>query len=400
MNRVLIVDDDVAVTNYLMVFLMQSERWDTTVVNDSRTVGDLLERERFDLLLLDMDMPGVSGVSILRLLRDRGDQTPVIILTGVSDVELAVRAMKLGAFDYLTKPVDDDHLLATMDAALEHHALQSSIARLPPQLTREELADAAAFELPTRDPTLIRVLHQAERMARSDLSVFLWGERGVGKEQLARAIHKASRRRAGPFVATDAAAQAPDRFPADFFGEARDWSGSHDDRPGFVEEAQGGTLFLENVDQLSLPMQVRLKRVLQTGEYYRERSTRVQKADVRFVVASSEDLTSRDQEGAFNPDLLYHLAVNSLHVPALRARPGDIPLLAEHFLREECQRCGFAACTFAPEAMDLLRRYPFPGNVPELRAVVAAALARAEGGQVTPDALPPIVQTRLADAPT
>lgn len=400
MNRILIVDDDVAVTNYLLVFLMQTERFDVTIVNDSQEVPDRLLRETFDVVLLDMDMPVVSGLSILRTMRDRGDHTPVIILTGVADVDLAVKAMKLGAFDYLTKPVDEDHLLQTLDGALEHHALQSSIAGLPPQLTREDLSNAAAFaHLPTRDPAMVRLLHQAEKMARSDMCVFLCGERGVGKEALARAIHRASPRARGPFVAVDAAAQAPDRFPADFFGEARDWSGSHEERPGFIEEARGGTLFLDSIDLLTLPMQVRLKRVLQTGEYYRERSTHILKADVRILVASTEDLSGHEDDGAFNRDLLYHLMVNTLRIPPLRERPGDIVVLAEHLLQEEARRTGIRVQGFAPGVLERLQGWPFPDNVQELTSVVASALVAMEGDRITEDALPAYLRGALPTSP-
>jgi DNA-binding NtrC family response regulator len=391
MSRILIVDDDVAVTNYLLVFLMQTGRFESTVVNDSREVAGILARDRFDCLLLDMDMPNVSGIAILRSLREKGDDTPVVILTGVSDVDLAVKAMKLGAFDYLLKPVDDEHLLLIIDTALEHHALESSISVLPDDPARVD-EEGAFSAFTTRDPTLIRAIASAEKMARSDLSIYIWGERGVGKEALARAIHQTSARSRGPFVAVDVAAHASERFPADLFGEARDWSGSLEERPGFVEEARGGTLFLDSVDQLAAPMQVRLKRVLQTGEFYRERSARILKADVRVIVASTEDLGQAEWERTFNRDLFYHLAVHSLHLPPLRERAGDIPLLAERFLREEARRVQSPVQGFTPEALDLLQRHSFPDNVQELRSLVVAALVQAEGPLVTPEVLPAIVR--------
>ena len=208
MNKVLIVDDDIGVTNHLEVFLMQTERYDSTVVNDSRKALDLLVQGSFDAVLLDMDMPYVSGLDILQAVHDRKLGIAVITLTGVGDVDLAVRAMKLGAYDYLTKPVDEDTLLKVLDDAVEHTTIKQSISRLPADLSKAGLAHGEAFaHLPTQDPALIRVFHAAERMAAGNDCIFIWGERGTYKEMLARAIHSASPRRNGPFVSVDVAAR-------------------------------------------------------------------------------------------------------------------------------------------------------------------------------------------------
>jgi DNA-binding NtrC family response regulator len=397
MNRILIVDDDVAVTNYLMVFLMQTERFETTVVNDSREAPALLTPDAFDVVLLDMDMPNVTGMDILRIMHERGVQTPVIVLTGVSDVDLAVRAMKLAAFDYLTKPVDDDHLLQVIDSALEHRALRSSIEQLPPQLTRDGLAHRDAFDdVPAQNPAMIRLLHQAERMASGDLTIFLWGERGTGKEMLARAIHHASPRRDGPFVAVDAAAQDAAKFPADFFGQARIWSGAVEERAGFLEAAAGGTLYLGEIEYLTLPMQVRVKRVLQTGEYYRENSTRILKANARFIVTSSHDLTGDEFQETFSRDLLYHLMVNSVRVPPLRDHKEDIPLLAAAFLARALGKTGRAITGFDPDYFEFLARYDFPDNIQELRNIVEGSVVNAEGERITVESLPLFIRQKIA----
>ncbi|MCK4236087.1 MAG: sigma-54-dependent Fis family transcriptional regulator, partial [Candidatus Krumholzibacteria bacterium] len=331
MKRILIIDDDTAVTNYFMVFLMQTGLFDSTIVNDSRKVADLMEKEKFDIILLDMDMPNVSGMDILRNMRGKGMDTPVVVLTGVSDVDLAVKAMKFGAFDYLIKPVDDDKLLEVLDNAMEHSVLHKTIDQLPKRLTRGDLAHEVAFErFPTQHPVMIRLFHQAEKVASSDLSIFIWGERGTGKEAIARAIHQASPRRDKPFVAVEADSQDPSRFPSFFFGQARDWDGSRKETLGLLEEANHGTLFLNNIDALTLPMQVRLKRVIQTGEYYRESSARIRYVDVRMIVSSTHDLTSPEYKDKFSRDLLYHLMVNSIQIPPLRERVDDIPLLSDH----------------------------------------------------------------------
>ncbi len=395
MHRILIVDDDVGVTNYFLVFFMQTDRFEPEVVNDSTLVPPLLERARFDVILLDMDMPGISGMDVIELLRERGDDTPVVVLTGVGDVELAVRAMKLGAFDYLTKPADDERLLATLEAAIEHHAVHSGIAAMPQKLDRQDLADGAAFDhLPVRDPAMVRVLHQAERMAASDLCVLLQGERGVGKEAIARAIHRASRRARGPFVAVDVSALDPGGLAGALFGQARDWAGSREERPGFLEQAEGGTLFLDEVNALPLPLQVRLKRVLKRGEYYREASTQIRKADVRLVVATTRDLAGEESPD-FNRDLLYHLMVHSLVIPPLRERPADIAVLAAYFLEEVSRAQGRVVEGFDPAFVDLLLAYDFPNNTQELRTIVSAALAATDGPVLGPDVLPPSVRARI-----
>ncbi len=396
MKRILIVDDDVAVTNYFKVFLTQTGLFDSAVVNDSREVEGLLERESFDIVLLDMDMPNISGMDILRSMRNKGDDTPVVVLTGVSDVNLAVKAMKMGAFDYLIKPIDDDKLLEVMDNALEHSILRKTISDLPIELTKKDLAYASAFEyFPTQDQKMIRLFHQAENLASSDLNIFIWGESGTGKEALARAIHQASPRRDKPFVALEADSQSPENFPAFFFGQARDWRGTRKETPGLLEEANKGTLFLNSVDALTMPVQVRLKRVIQTGEYYREHSTRVRKVDVRMIVSSTKDLTQPEYSEEFNRDLLYHLMVNSIKIPALRERSVDIPLLAEFFLAEEVEKAGKNITGFEEEFLELITNYRFPDNVQELRTIIAGAVANAQHETISASSLPPYIRRKI-----
>ncbi len=400
MKRVLICDDDVAVTNYLMVFLMQTERFETEVVNDSRMVERLLEEQQFDLLLLDMDMPNVSGMDILKIVQKKAIPIKVIILTGVSDVELAVKSLKRGAFDYLSKPVDEEKLLEVMDAALEHSEIHHSIEQLPPQLKREDLTHEAAFErFPTQDAEMIRVLHQAERMAGSDLDLLIWGERGVGKENFARAIHQASPRHADPFVAVEVSAQDPERFPADFFGQARVWSGEHEERPGFVEEAGNGTIYLGQVERLSPPMQVRVKRLLQTNEFYRENSTRTRTSQVRFIISSTFDLGSDRFRGQLLDDLRFHLLVNSIYLPPLRERKGDIRLLAEFYLQMAVQKVGKEVTGFSDEYFDFLLQYHFPDNLQQLRNLIQGSVVNCEDTVVTIDSIPPYIRQKISTGP-
>ncbi|HPF33183.1 MAG TPA: sigma-54 dependent transcriptional regulator [Candidatus Sabulitectum sp.] len=398
MKNVLVVDDDVAVTNYFMVFLMQTERFEPTVVNDSRQVEDIISREKFDVMMLDLDMPNVSGMDILEMMRGKGISIPVVILTGANDVDLAVRSMKRGAFDYLTKPVDDDQLLEVLDNAIEHGAMSEKIDELAETLSHDELRNREAFDhLPTRNQDMIRLFHHAERVARGDLSVFIWGEQGTGKEHLARAIHKASPRERGPFIAVDGASHQQEEFSAELFGRERDWGGKHEAKQGFIEAAEGGTLFIDNVECLGLPVQVRLKRVIQNSEFYRDNSTEIRKSDLRIIVSSTNDLTSMEYRDSFSRDLLYHLMVNSIRIPPLRDRSEDIPLLAEHFLRQELERMNGKArsVSFSDDFMDLLMQYHYPDNVQELQNIIAGAVVGTEGDTITTESLSPYIRERI-----
>jgi DNA-binding NtrC family response regulator len=397
--KVLIVDDDAAVTNYLMVFLVQSERFDPVVANDSISVPALLDSEKPDLVILDMDMPGLSGVDILRHIHDTGMKVPVIILTGVSDVDLAVKAMKLGAFDYLIKPADDEKLLETLDRAIEHHALSCSLDGLAVDLSRDDLANRAAFEtFIASEPSILMLFHQAEKIAAGDSSVFILGEHGTGKEALARAIHSASRRRGCPFVAFDAAAVPAEDLSTELFGQVRDFSGREEDRSGFLEAASGGTLFLNSIERLSLPVQVRLRRVIQNAEFYRERSAETRRIDVRLIVSTTVDLAGEEYRDSFDRDLLYHLMVNSIRIPPLREHPGDIPLLAEHFSRISSEKAGKPFTTLSGELLSALGGYDFPGNIEELESIVSYCILNSEPGvEPGPESLPPFILVRMME---
>ena len=398
MKKVLIVDDDVAVTNYFMVFLMQTERFDSTVVNDSRKVEELLSREEFSVIMLDLDMPNVSGIDILNMMQAKNISTPVIILTGANDVDLAVKSMKRGAFDYLTKPVDDEHLIEVLDSAIEHGAVNENLEKLSENLTRGELKDKKIFEhLPTQNNEMISLFHNAEKVAKCDLSIFIWGEQGTGKESLARAIHRSSLRVNGPFIVVDGAAHRQDDFSSELFGRAKDWSGKHDEKQGFIEAAKGGTLFIDNIDRLGLPVQTRLKRVIQNAEYYKDSSTEIIKSDVRIIVSSTRDLTSSKYRDTFSRDLLYHLMVNSMRIPALRTRQEDIPLIVDYFLKQELTKLQREGKTLkiSDDLMELLLQYSYPDNIQELQNIIACAVVGAEGNEITLGNLSPYIRERI-----
>ncbi len=343
-------------------------------------------------------MPNVSGIDILNMMQVKNITIPVIILTGANDVDLAVKSMKRGAFDYLTKPVDDDHLIEVLDNAIEHGAMSRRIDELPGTYTQEELDDHKAFEhLPTTNPEMIHLFHNAERVAKCDLSIFIWGEQGTGKESLAKAIHNASLRASGPFIAVDGAAHRQEDFSSELFGRAKNWCGKHDEKQGFIETAAGGTLFIDNIDCLGLPAQARLKRVIQNSEFYRDNSTEIKKSDVRIIVSSTCDLTSSQYRDTFSRDLLYHLMVNSMKIPPLRARPEDIPRIIDYFMKQELARLNREenVLSVSPEFLDLLMQYSYPDNIQELQNIIACAVVAAEGDEITLDDLSPYIRERI-----
>ena len=387
-RKVLLVDDDVAVTNHLMVFLVQTGMFEPTVMNDSTAVPDLLKREDFDVMLLDIDMPGLTGIDVLKKMREMGVYVPVVVLSGVNDAELAVKSLKLGAFDYLTKPVENDHLVEILESAMKHHALHAEIKHLPEELSRDSLEEKEAFvDLPTVDPAMIRVLHEAEKMAGGDLSIFIIGEGGTERESLARAIHNASPRKENTFVSINASEIPEDEFAGRFFGRAAHWRGDHGEIKGFLDESARGTIFIDHAQHLSIPSQKRILRVIQKGEFYREGSTKTEKIDTRCIMGSTRDLTTAEYREKFSRDLLYHMMVNSLFIPPLRERKHDIEPLAQYFLKKEVERTGKKITGFSDEFMKILKNYDFPYNIKELRNVVASCVVNSGSGIISPDSL-------------
>lgn len=396
-KSILVIDDEVAVTNFIMVFLMQTGRYEVTVINDSQRVQALLEARSFDVILLDMDMPEISGMDILRMVGQRRLPIPVVVLTGVSDVDLAVKAMKLGAFDYLIKPVEDETLLSSLDAAVEHGAVQDSIRRLPAHLRREDLSQAEAFEhLVAGDANMIHLLHSAEKVASTDLAVFIWGEPHTGKQTLARAIHNASPRRSGPFTVFDARACAPDQVSAAFFGRAQGGNRRGEEREGALSRAAGGTIYIVDIDTMSWSLQERLRKVMQSGQYYRDNSTATRECKARFIASSSIDLRTTADEHGFSTDLAFHLAVNTLALPPLRERPADISLLAERFLRIESDRGARGILGFSAACLEALAAYDFPNNVQELHSIVRRAVLEERGTMISLQSLPAHVRGEQA----
>ncbi len=396
MRKILIVDDDVSVTNYLMVFLMQHEVFEPVVLNDSREAPAMLESTTFDTIILDMDMPNLSGLDILKIIHERKIDTPVLVLSGVNDVDLAVKALKLGAFDFLSKPVDDEYLIQVIDRAIEHHTLHESLSQLPQDLARNELVNEEAFEqLVTRNADVIHLFHEVEMIAAGEVCIFLTGERGTGRRTLALASHNASPRRRGPFVDVNVANHDPDSFAAQFFGLTKGWSGAVEAQEGFLERANGGTLYISNIEKLALPVQHRLDRVLRSGEFYRQGTTEIRKVDIRLIASSTVDLTQDCYRDCFSGDLLYHLWGNLIKIPPLREREGDLALFAEYFLKRAIKGTDKKVRHIDPELIEFLETYDFPGNESELRDIIATAVLRESGDTLRIESLSRYVRDKI-----
>jgi DNA-binding NtrC family response regulator len=360
----------------------------TTLVNSSKAFQELKNND-YDLLLLDMDMPDVSGLEILKHIKDKNIDIETIVLTGVEDVELAVSAMKLGAFDYLTKPVDNEQLLKIIASILENRKnRRETTAEIP--FSTEHLKFKDAFkDIITQNEDMIKMFQMVEKIAQSDNSILIWGESGSGKELIAKAIHRISKRRDENFVAVNAGTFANELFSSEFFGHNKGaFTGAIASKKGFLEEADRGTLFLDEIGELALPIQVKLLRVLQEGEFFRLGSTKHQKVDVRIIAATNKDLLAEMKKGNFRKDLFYRLNMSSVYLFPLRERKGDISLLCQHFLKKFNEQNQKNIQKISEPALRLINRYDYPGNVRELMNVINSAVIIETGSELNKKSLP------------
>ncbi len=343
-----------------------------------------------DVIITDLRMPGIDGLTGLKLFREKGIDAPVIVMTAYASVETAVEAMKAGAFEYLRKPIDPEALELLVRRAAEHVGLRKENARLK----RELQGTRSAQGIVGKSPLVQQVLQVIERVAPTDVPVLIEGESGTGKDLVARAIHAQSRRANKPYVALNMAAVPESLAESELFGHEKGaFSGASVARHGFFAEAEGGTLFLDEIGALAPALQPKLLRVLQDGEYIPVGSRQPRKADVRILCATNEDLKAKVAAGFFREDLYYRIHVMPLRLPSLRERREDIPLLVEHFVRKHAERLGRPALPAGPEALRALLDYRWPGNVRELENSIERALLLAKGEALQVEDLPPEVRT-------
>jgi DNA-binding NtrC family response regulator len=376
MAKILAIDDNQPVLNFLNVLLLQKNKYEVELLQDSTRAFKLLSKNNYDVLLLDMDMPKVTGLDILNFIVKNNTPIKTIVLTGVEDIDLAISAMKLGTYDYMFKPVDEEKLFKVIDSAVEEQEKLHQHESATSKSTLELLKYKEAFSIVvTQDEKMIKLFHIVEKFAETDNCVLIWGESGSGKELVAEAIHKISSRRDKKFVAVNAGAFAQELFSSEFFGyEKGAFTGAAKDKAGFLEEANGGTLFLDEIGELTLPIQVKLLRVLQEEEFYRLGSTKNIKVDVRIIAATNKNLFEEIQKGNFRKDLFFRLNINSITLPPLRERKGDIELLSNHFLNQFNKKYSKKVEKISEQVLSCLKAYSFPGNVRELMNIINSAI--------------------------
>ncbi len=385
MKKILIVDDDVAHRTMLKVNLMGAG-YEIIEADDGDQVLPALEQEEVDLILMDLKMQRMDGMEALKLLRERGRMEPVVVITAFSSVESAVEAMKQGALDYVTKPVDIESLKLTVAKALDFEALREENQEL-----KKRLGEQFDFgNIIGRSPAMQKVFETLSLVAPSDATVLINGESGTGKELIAGALHHNSNRRDGPFIKVNCAALHENLLESELFGHEKGaFTGADSRRQGRFELADHGTLFLDEIGDMSLQTQAKILRVLQEGELERLGGSQTIQVDVRLVAATHKDLNRMVEEGTFRQDLFFRLSVVPIELPPLRDRTEDIPVLADFFLKRYAEKNKKDIKGFHPQTLILLGRYSWPGNIRELENTIERAVILCPGEQITPRELPP-----------
>ncbi len=374
---VLIVDDERHTREGLMQVLEDS--YDVYLAENAEQAFNLMESETFDLVLTDLRMPGKSGMKVIDKALTLANRPPVIMMTAYGDVDSAVEAMKHGAYDFLTKPVNLEKLEILIKRALQSRDLETEVKQLHERLDVKFSFDGIIGS----SAELKRVIERVQLVAPSRASVLIGGETGTGKELIAQAIHQNSGRAKGPFVAVHCAALPANLLESELFGhEKGSFTGATERRVGRFEMAEGGTLFLDEIGEINLSTQVKLLRFLEQRTFERIGSSKSIKVDTRLVAATNRDLLAMTKDGSFREDLYYRLNVVQIQMPALRERAEDLPMLLNHFLEEFAEENGMEAPTFEPGAMQCLRRYSWPGNIRELRNFAENAVVLHRGGVI------------------
>ena len=377
-GRILLVDDD-RTFRLSTIALLREEGHDVDGASSAAEAIESVERGRFDLVVMDLRMPGLSGIDGVEILRKRGEGVPVLMISGFGTVDTAVKALHTGVDDFLTKPVEPEVLL---------ERVANLIQRRPGALDE---ADESPAGIVGRSEVMRHVHEEIGRVAPTEATVLVTGETGTGKELVARAIHRASKRASGPLVVVNCAALAEGVLESELFGHRRGaFTGAVKDKRGLFEAAAGGTLFLDEIGDVTPAAQQRLLRAVQEKEVLPVGGIRPLSVDVRLVAATNRDLRAEVEAGRFREDLFFRLNVYRVDLPALRDRRGELPLLAEHYLRTHA--AGGRPLRLSPLAVRLLLSYPWPGNVRELFAALESAAIRCDGSTIQAQNLPPEVR--------
>jgi DNA-binding NtrC family response regulator len=381
--RILIVDDEEVALNSVKRLLKWRGIRNVDTCSSGRDAIAKIKETDFDIVLLDLLMPEVDGLQILESTKPYRPHTEFIILTAIDDIPTTVKAIRLGAYDYLVKPVDNDLLFVAIKRAYEHRGLLIGLSATAGE-NKKKIPNAFSGII-TQCPQMCSILSYAQIMAASGNPIMITGESGTGKELVAKGIHQAGPAPQGPFIAVNVSAIPASMFESQFFGHAKGaFTGADAAYRGYFEQADGGTLFLDEIGELPIGLQTKLLRVLEEKSFYPLGAAKPVWVDVRVVSASNRNIDQACQEGNFRLDLLYRLKSVHIHLPPLRERTGDVPLLASHFLRKSCDNHKKEITGFSQEAMDLLNSRNYPGNIRELAQIIGNAVLLADANLIAP----------------
>ena len=388
-SRILVADDEESIREFLEIML-RKEGYEVATVEDGQQAVDLLKRKSYDLVISDLQMPNMTGIELLRHVKDQHPDMLFMLITAFGTTETAVEAMKLGAYDYITKPFKIDEVRLNIA-----NALRSKNLEVENRTLKKELGKEYSFQnLVGNSDTMHRIYEMIRRVSQTPTNVLVTGESGTGKEMVAKAIHFNGPLKERPFVTINCGAIPESLMESEMFGHKKgSFTGAIADKPGLFEVADGGTLFLDEVGELPLSIQVKLLRAIQERIIRRVGGTDDTKVEVRIIAATNRELEDMVKLGSFRQDLFYRLNVINIRTPSLRERTEDIPNLAAHFLKKYNDRLGKTVGGISAEAMDMLKKYDYPGNVRELENIIERTVALEGGATILPESLPPFVNT-------
>jgi len=393
--KVLVVEDDADIRTILAVFLGE-KGFNVKVADSGHRALELLGEEPVDLILSDVRMPGMTGMELLRTVKERDPEIELVLMSAYSCVRDAVEAIQLGAADYVEKPIDFRRLERVLQTVLEKRNLQQRT-----RILEQRLQGVVTFEgMVARTQRMLEMFAFIERLARYPTTSLITGESGTGKELVARAVHNLSPLHDRPFIVCNCTTLAPTLLESELFGYVRGaFTGADRDRKGLFEAAHGGTIFLDEIGELPLGVQVKLLRVLENREIKRIGSPEPLRVDIRVIAATNRDLPQMVQQGTFRDDLYYRLNVGAIHLPPLRERPEDIEPLVGHFIAICNEKLGRSIAGVSPQVLAILMRYQWPGNVRETANVIERAMVVAKGSVILPEHLPPhLFETRAVSS--
>ncbi len=388
-SRILVVDDEESIREFLEIML-KKEGYEVTVAEDGQKAIDTLTKKSFDMVISDMQMPYVTGIELLKHVKESYPDIVFMMITAFGTTETAVDAMKMGAYDYVTKPFKIDEVRLNILNALRSKNLETEV-----RVLKKELVKEYSFQnMVGNSAPMHAIFDLVKRVSQSPTNVMITGESGTGKEVVAKAIHYNGPLKDKPFVTINCGAIPENLMESEMFGHKKgSFTGAIADKVGLFEVADTGTLFLDEVGELPLSIQVKLLRAIQERIIRRVGATDDMKVDVRIIAATNRNLEDMVAKGTFRQDLYYRLNVINIRTPALRERAEDVPLLAAHFLKKYNDKLNKAISTISTEAMDILKKYSYPGNVRELENMIERTVALEAGSTILPESLPPMVNT-------